>query len=31
MGYAVALGALFCTCLLWMGASRTAEFLYFQF
>jgi D-alanyl-lipoteichoic acid acyltransferase DltB (MBOAT superfamily) len=29
--YAVALGALFCACLLWMGASRTAEFLYFQF
>ena len=29
--WAVALGVLFCTCLLWMGASRTAEFLYFQF
>jgi D-alanyl-lipoteichoic acid acyltransferase DltB (MBOAT superfamily) len=29
--YAAALGALFCVCVLWMGASRPSEFLYFQF
>jgi len=31
MAYAAALGVLLSVCMLWMSASRTSEFLYFQF
>ncbi len=31
VAFAIVFGSLFTICLLWMGASRTSEFLYFQF